>query len=245
MKNILGKIIAVWAIIIFFIPLLPVALLLWIIGIVKEPQRTKIFRATVYIWMSVWLFLCGCRLKVKGKKHFEKGKNYIITCNHNSFMDVPVSTPFIPGPNKTIAKMEMSKIPIFGIIYKRGSVLVDRKNPESRKDSFRKMRAVLENGMHMCIYPEGTRNKTDLPLTPFHEGAFRLAVETGTSIIPAVIFNTRKVLPAGKGFFFWPAYLQMHFLPPIPVNSNDDPTLLKDKVHAIMEEYYVKTKDRL
>jgi 1-acyl-sn-glycerol-3-phosphate acyltransferase len=242
LKNILGRIIAVWAIIIFFIPLLPVALLLWIIGVVKEPQRTKIFRATVYVWMGVWLFLCGCRLKIKGKKNFQKGKNYIITCNHNSFMDVPVSTPFIPGPNKTIAKIEMSKIPIFGIIYKRGSVLVDRKDPESRKDSFRKMRAVLENGMHMCIYPEGTRNKTDQPLTPFHEGAFRLAIETGRSIIPAVIFNTRKVLPAGKDFFFWPAYLQMHFLPPIPVDSNDDPVLLKDKVHAIMEDYYVKMR---
>ena len=245
MKNFLGKIIAVWAIIIFFIPLLPIALLLWIIGFVKEPQRTKIFRATVYVWMGAWLFLTGCRLKIKGKKYFEKGKNYIVTCNHNSFMDVPVSTPFIPGPNKTIAKMEMSKIPIFGLIYKRGSVLVDRKSPDSRKDSFRKMRAVLDKGMHMCIYPEGTRNKTDLPLTPFHEGAFRLAVETETSIIPAVIFNTKKVLPAGKGFYFWPSSLQMHFLPPIPVKNNDDPGLLRDKVHAMMEDYYVNTKDHL
>ena len=59
-------------------------------------------------------------------------------------MDVPVSTPFIPGGNKTIAKKEMSKIPVFGLIYKVGSVLVDRKSDASRKDSYTKMKKVLQ-----------------------------------------------------------------------------------------------------
>src|SRR6185436_5631575 len=104
---------------------------------------------------------------------FKNGENYIVVCNHNSFMDVPLTTPFIPGPNKTIAKIEMAKIPLFGLIYQRGSVLVDRKNEESRKNSYIKMKDVLQMGMHMCIYPEGTRNKTTAPLQPFHNGAFR------------------------------------------------------------------------
>jgi 1-acyl-sn-glycerol-3-phosphate acyltransferase len=42
--------------------------------------------------------------------------------------------------------------------------------------SFEKMKAVLEKGMHMSIYPEGTRNRTAEPLKKFHDGAFKLAV---------------------------------------------------------------------
>lgn len=242
MKDFFAKIFAVWALIIFVITLLPVVLLMWIIGIVREPKRTKIFRIISKIWMEIFFFCTGCGLKIIGKKNFEAGKKYIVTCNHNSLMDVPVATPFIPGANKTIAKSEMSKIPLFGLIYKRGSVLVNRKDKNSRRESFMKMKNVLNLGMHMCIYPEGTRNKSTQPLTAFHDGAFKLAIETGTAIIPALLFNTKKILPPGKSFYFWPADMEIHFLPAIPVNSNDDSELLKENVFQIMRDYYTAHK---
>ena len=66
-------------------------------------------------------------------------------------MDVPLSSPGIPGANKTIAKAGMAKIPLFGLIYKSGSVLVDRKNEQSRKASYSKMKEVLALGLHMCF----------------------------------------------------------------------------------------------
>jgi 1-acyl-sn-glycerol-3-phosphate acyltransferase len=153
-------------------------------------------------------------------------------------MDVPLSTPFIPGPNKTIAKVEMSRIPVFGLIYSRGSVLVDRKSDESRRRSLDDMKHVLLQGMHMCIYPEGTRNKTGQPLKTFYEGAFRLAIDSEKPIIPAIIFNTGTVLPSNKKFFLWPRPLYIHFLEPIPVTRNDNATELKDKVFKIMRDYY-------
>ena len=237
MKNLLGKIFAVWALIVFIISLLPVALLMWIIGIAKEPKRTEIFRQISIAWMRVFFFMTGCRLKIAGKRNFKPGENYIITCNHNSFMDVPVATPFIPRANKTIAKAEMAKIPLFGLIYKRGSVLVDRNDRKSREDSFKKMKHVLQMGMDMCIYPEGTRNKTGYPLKDFHSGAFRLAIETGTAIIPALIFNTKKVLPPGK-FYFWPSKMELHFLPAVKINKGENYEFLKEKIHHIMSEYY-------
>ena len=193
--------------------------------------------------MRVFFFFTGCSLKIKGEEHFKAGENYIVTCNHNSLMDVPVVTPFIPGANKTIAKAEMAKVPVFGLIYKRGSVLVNRKDKNSRADSFRKMKNVLDLGMHMCIYPEGTRNKTDQPLTAFHDGAFKLAVETGTPILPALLFNTKKILPPGKSFYFWPAKMKIHFLAPLPVKKGDDFAALKMKVFEIMSDYYVANKD--
>lgn len=238
MKNFLAKIFAVWALIIFVATLLPVALLMWIIGLMDEPKRTEIFRIVSQIWMRIFFLFTGCGLKIKGKKNFVCGEKYIVTCNHNSFMDVPVTTPFIPGANKTIAKAEMAKIPLFGLIYKRGSVLVDRKDKNSRRDSFIRMKNVLNLGMHMCIYPEGTRNKTDLPLTPFHDGAFKLAVETGTAIIPALLFNTKKILPPGKSFYFWPARMEIHFLPAIPVHTGDNYETLKENVYQLMSRYY-------
>ena len=242
MKDFEGKILAVWALIVFTLTLLPVALLMWIIGIFKEPKRTEIFRRISTVWMRVFFLLTGCSLKVYGKKNFKPGENYIVTCNHNSFMDVPVVTPFIPGANKTIAKAELARIPIFGLIYKRGSILVDRNNKKSRQDSYRKMNEVLKMGMHMCIYPEGTRNKTELPLKEFHDGAFRLAKETGTSIMPALIFNTRKVLPSDKGFYFRPGKMELHFLPQINVNEGESAEFLKKKVHKRMSEYYLNHK---
>ena len=243
MKNFIAKILAVWALIVFVPTLLIVAILMWIIGLVKEPRRTKMFRIISKIWMRVFFFFTGCSLKIKGEEHFRAGENYIVTCNHNSLMDVPVVTPFIPGANKTIAKAEMAKVPVFGLIYKRGSVLVNRKDKNSRADSFRKMKNVLDLGMHMCIYPEGTRNKTDQPLTAFHDGAFKLAVETGTPILPALLFNTKKILPPGKSFYFWPAKMKIHFLAPIPVKQGDDFATLKMKVFEIMSDYYVANKD--
>jgi 1-acyl-sn-glycerol-3-phosphate acyltransferase len=238
LKNFLAGIFAAWALIIFIITMLPVALLMWVIGVIKEPKRTYFFIMISKIWMRIFFFLTGCGLKVRGIKNFKNGEKYIVICNHNSLMDIPLTTPFIPGSNKTIAKAEMAKIPIFGLIYKRGSILVDRNDKNSRKSSFKKMKEVLNLGMHVCIYPEGTRNKTQMPLKEFHSGAFKLAVETETNILPALIFNTKKVLPPGKLFYFWPSKMELHFLPPVTINKFDDFELVKQKLHRMMSEYY-------
>lgn len=245
MKKIFARVFAAWALIVFIITMLPVALLMWIIGVIKEPKRTYYFRIISKIWMHIFFFLTGCSLKIKGEKNFKPSEKYIVICNHNSLMDVPLSTPFIPGSNKTIAKAEMAKIPIFGLIYKRGSILVDRNDKNSRKNSFKKMKEVLNLGMHMCIYPEGTRNKTEMPLKEFHDGAFKLAVETETSILPALIFNTKKVLPPGKTFFFWPSMMELHFLPPVTINKFDDFKLVKQKLHRMMSDYYINHLNKL
>ncbi len=237
-KNILARLFAVWAAIIFIITMIPVGIAMWIIGVADEPRRTVIFQSISKIWMRIFFALSGCRLRVTGTKNFIKGQNYIVVCNHNSFMDVPLTTPFIPGPNKTIAKIEISRVPVFGLIYKRGSILLDRKNKNSRKDSFRKMKQVLAMGLHVCIYPEGTRNKTNEPMKAFHDGAFSLAIDTKKPLLPTLLFNTKKVLPPEKTFYFWPSKMEIHFLPPIQIMPEDSPEELKQRVFKIMAEYY-------
>ncbi len=202
----------------------------------------QLFHAMSKLWMYIFFYLTGCRLKIKGENNFEKNKHYVVICNHNSLMDVPVTTPFIPGANKTIAKIEMARIPLFGLIYKTGSVLVDRKNKNSRQKSFTEMKEVLDMGLHMCIYPEGTRNKTNNPLGNFHDGAFRLAMETKTDIIPALIFNTKKILPDSKIFYFWPSKMELHFLPAIRVKEFQNYEVLKEKLYLLMSNYYSENR---
>jgi 1-acyl-sn-glycerol-3-phosphate acyltransferase len=235
LKNILGRIFAFWALIVFISSLLLFALPIWFTGLWQEPNRTKHVYQVFQIWMKFFFVLSGVRRIIRGKDHFAKNQNYIVICNHSSFMDIPLSTPAIPGPNKTIAKVEMAKIPVFGMIYKRGSVLVNRKNEESRRSSFAKMKEVLNMGLHMCIYPEGTRNKTDQPLQRFHDGAFKLAIDTQKEIVPALIFHTTEVLPR-KMFFFWPHKVEMHFLPPIQV-KNKTAQQLKEEAYQIMKNH--------
>ena len=237
-KNILGRIFAIWGIIMFVLSMLIVVLPIWIMGLWPEPKRSRLLQPVFMCWMKFFFTVTGVRRKFKGREQFDGDEAFIVVCNHNSLLDPPLSSPGIPEANKTIAKIEMAKIPLFGLIYKRGSVLVDRKNDESRKQSYTRMKEVLNMGLHMCIYPEGTRNKTQEPLARFHDGAFKLAIETQKRILPTLLFNTKKVLPPGKSFFFWPHTIEMHFLPPVEVKDKTAQEV-KDEVFNIMKDYYV------
>ena len=241
LKNIFGAFWALWSLISFSATLIIIVIPVCITFLIKEPAGTEAFRQITKLWMNVWLTLIGSPLEVIGKENFEKGKNYVVVCNHNSLMDVPVTTPFVPGANKTIGKKSFEKTPLFGWVYRRGTVLVDRNSEESRRKSFEDMKKTLSQGLHMVIYAEGTRNRTSDPLKSFHNGAFKLAVETGKDIIPTLIFNTNQVLPLNKTFYLWPHSLEMHFLPSVSaqnITSKD----LKEKVFKIMWDYYLKYK---
>ena len=236
-NNVLGRIWALWAVIVF-VPTMLVAFVFYLpCFLLKEPLLARWHRQVSRVWMTVFLNLIGCPLRVKGQEHLRKDENYVIVCNHNSLMDVPVTTPFMPRANKTIAKKSFASIPIFGWIYSFGSVLVDRKDNDDRRKSFDKMRKVLSSGLDMLIYPEGTRNRTGKPLKSFYDGAFRLALAAEKPIIPALVFNTNKVLPAHKPFYVAPHRLEMHFLAPVEVKGKTVSDL-KQEVFDLMWNYY-------
>lgn len=236
--EIFARIWAAWGLLTFIITFLLFLIPSLLCYFIPGYKGQHIFILISKIWMKLWLTIIGCRVIVKGKEHFKKNTAYIVTCNHNALLDVPLSSPFIPGGNKTIAKTSFAKIPIFGLYYKKGSVLVDRRNDASRRKSFEEMRKVLAQGMHMCIYPEGTRNRSQEPLKKFYDGAFKLSVDTGVAIIPAVIFNTKKAMPINKKFYLLPKVLQIHFLEPILPKGLSFEDLNK-KVYAVMKDYYL------
>lgn len=238
-KEIFARIWAFWGMCIFLVTMLVAFVFYLPCFWLKEPYRAKWHRQVSRVWMCIFLHAIGCPLKITNKSVFKKGENYIITCNHNSLMDVPVTTPFMPQANKTIAKSSMAKIPLFGWIYTWGSILVDRKDEKSRVKSFIDMKHVLlDLHLDMLLYPEGTRNKTNDPLKSFYNGAFRLAESTGKSIIPAILFHSKKVLPADKAFYLLPHRLELHFLAPVdPKNYTEKE--LKEIVFQEMWNYYV------
>ena len=239
LKKIAARIWAVWGILTFILTFLIFFIPSMCTNLMAEPKSSIVFIKISKWWMSIWLWLVACPIRVKGTENFAADTTYIITCNHNSLLDVPLSSPFIPGANKTIAKTSFAKIPLFGLYYKKGSVLVDRKSESSRKESYTIMKQVLANGIHMCIYPEGTRNKTKSSIGAFQSGAFRLAIDTKKSIVPGIIFNTKKALPPDKAFYFLPHRLEIHFLPPIIIKADETVDELRDRTHTIMKNYFL------
>ena len=239
-KNIFARFWALWALLSFVITFLIFFLPSMVSHLFKDYKKGQAFFIAVSRWwMNVWLTLVGCPVTIKGKENFIAGENYIVVFNHNALLDVPLSAPYVPGANKTIAKASFAKTPIFGWFYKKGSILVDRKDERSRVKSYEAMKKTLAMGMHMCIYPEGTRNRTAEPLKQFYDGAFKLAVDTKKEIIPCIITGTKKAMPIDKTFYLLPIRLKMHFLPAIS-SENIGVKELKEKVFGVMKEVYVR-----
>ncbi len=237
-KLIFGRIWAFWGLLSFFLTFL-IFFLPSMLAYLMPPYSGQIyFLQVAKIWMRIWLFLIGCPIKISGRESFQKGKNYVVVFNHNALLDPPLSCPFSAFPNKTIAKKSFVKIPFFGWYYRKGAVLIDRKNEVSRLRSFEEMKKVLLTGMHMCIYPEGTRNRTNEPLKSFYNGAFKLAVDCNREVIPCVITGTRKAMPPHIPFYLIPAKLTMHFLPAEAPGTNVEE--LKTRVRSKMIEAYTK-----
>jgi len=239
-QKILSGIFIIWALLLFILTMLLVLIPIWVISKLPEPKRAKALHKVFRLWMGVYLPLIFCPVTRKGKKNFKKGEQYVVVINHNAMMDIPVATPWIPGPNKTLAKIEMAKIPLFGLIYTTGSILVDRKKESSRRESFARMQETLDMGIHLCLYPEGTRNKTDKPLQPFYDGAFITAIKSQKDIIPGIIFNTGIILPHSGLLNTRPMPILIHFLKPISVKglTLENVTELKNRVYGIMEQHY-------
>lgn len=137
------------------------------------------------------------RYSIKGKENFHKGKSYIYVSNHTSFLDIPGICLALPGEFRPLAKKELLKIPVFGIIAKGACIIVDRSSTESRKKSIDMLKQTLKEGINILLFAEGTQNRSKEVLQPFHDGAFRIAIDTQQPILPIVIIGAGKLMPPG------------------------------------------------
>jgi 1-acyl-sn-glycerol-3-phosphate acyltransferase len=101
----------------------------------------------------------------------------------------------IPGQFRPLAKKELLKIPVFGWIAKAATIIVDRSSPESRKKSIDRLKQFLRQGISILIFAEGTQNRSKEVLQPFHDGAFRIAIDTQQPILPLVVIGAGRLMP--------------------------------------------------
>src|SRR5688500_5059260 len=152
-----------------------------------------------FLWLWSWIFsiLTFIRYRFYGKENFRKGQSYIYVSNHTSFLDIPGLTILLPGQFRPLAKKELLKIPIFGWIARSAAIIVDRSSPESRKKSIDQLKAFLKAGISILIFAEGTQNRSDKILQPFHDGAFRIAVDPQEPLLLIVVLAAGRLLPPG------------------------------------------------
>jgi 1-acyl-sn-glycerol-3-phosphate acyltransferase len=137
------------------------------------------------------------RYEFHGRDQLKRGKSYIYVSNHTSFLDLPGLRLLIPGEFRPIAKKELLKLPLFGLIVRGATVVVDRSNAQSRKNSIEKIREILSHGISTLIFAEGTQNRTTEILQPFKDGAFRIAIDTQLPIVPMMVIGAGKLMPPG------------------------------------------------
>ncbi len=149
-------------------------------------------------WAWIFSKLTFIRYSIEGKRNFKKEKSYIYVSNHTSFLDIPGVVLTLPGAFRALAKKELLKIPVFGIIVGGATISVDRSSTDSRKKSIDKLKQTLKEGIDILLFAEGTQNRSKKILQPFHDGAFRIAIDTQQPILPIVIIGAGKLMPPGK-----------------------------------------------
>jgi 1-acyl-sn-glycerol-3-phosphate acyltransferase len=145
--------------------------------------------------------------------------------NHVSNLDPPGLISSIPGRTSVFLKRQLMKIPILGYAFKLAQfVPVDREGSvTSAKESVEAAKRVLEDGIHITTFVEGTRSP-DGHLLPFKKGPFFLAFETGAPCIPVSIYGTESLMTKGS-VSIKPGMAHLVFHPPLDprkFNSRED-----------------------
>ena len=186
-------------------------------------------------------------ITVEGTEHIDPDRQYIVVSNHLSNFDIPVAVQALqPLRTRFIAKIEVSKIPIFGeAAVHAGAVMVDRDSVRSSHETLnREVKKSLANGHSILVFAEGTRSRTG-EMSDFRRGAARLALATGTDILPIVIHGTFEVNPPGSPVVY-PGAVTVRVLPPISVDdlSSQDVKAITDELRRLIGEHYDRLSAR-
>jgi len=186
--------------------------------------------ACCYSWLSpIW------SVAVTGRKNVDRKKAYVMVCNHQSLLDIPfIYRIFLHF--KWVSKASLFKIPVIGWnLSLNRHVKLERGSMKSQRKMFRKCAKHIQNGSSIMIFPEGTRSRTG-ELRTFKEGAFLIAMQQKTDILPIVIDGSYKALPE-KGFLpFNKQKIDLHILKPVTYETFKDMSVhqVSEHVHGII-----------
>ena len=147
-------------------------------------------------WSRLILLTTGVRVTLRGVEHLTPGRTYVFVSNHQSIYDIPVIFWWLPFQLRIIAKESLGSFPFLGWHLRRtGHLLVDRQNPD-RAGILRRWRGLLQQGLSLIIFPEGTRS-ADGRVGRFKAGSFLLAIEARLPVVPVAVVGSRFVMRKG------------------------------------------------
>lgn len=153
----------------------------------------------IRLWCLGMFYGMGFRYKLikQHNKHIDKNRQYVIIANHTSLIDVLLPSILFPHhPICYVGKKELVKIPIFGTIYKRICVMVDRKSPKSRAEVYKRCAKRMEQGDSIVLFPEGgVPEDTNVLLDKFKDGAFTLSSNHKFPIAVFTIAGLKEMFP--------------------------------------------------
>lgn len=165
-----------------------------LISIAREKWYPYFF-VMARIWAKFVLFGMGFYYRVTKDQEPQAGQSYMFIANHTSMTDIMLMLAIVRNPFVFVGKKELANIPLFGFFYKRTCILVDRSSSKSRMAVFNRAQKRLEQGLSICIFPEGgVPDDESVILAPFKDGAFRLALEHQIPIVPISFYDNKKRL---------------------------------------------------
>jgi len=204
--------------------------------ILPYPEQIKGVYTVNRIGIFLWSAISGVRYNITGTENVNPGSSYIVVSNHVNTFDIIGVAYGCRAYAKPMYKKELERVPVLGQLFKLSCIPVDRSSAESRKASLVRMINELRMGISIHLFPEGTRNRGKEPVQKFHHGAFTMAIETNTPILPVVLTNLRS-MNRPNSLLFQPGRIGVHHLPPIYPGDlqKEDWEVMAEKVKAVME----------
>jgi 1-acyl-sn-glycerol-3-phosphate acyltransferase len=177
----------------------------------------------------------GIRVRIEGTENIPPGESCIFLSNHVSNLDPPILLPAIPGMCSVFLKKSLMKTPLIGTAMRMAKyVPVSRGHSRQEAEQSVAIAAdALRSGIHIFIFPEGTRSP-DGNLLPFKKGAFFLAAETNAPMVPMIIKGTAQMLRKGSMKVF-PGVATVRFLPALRPQNFESREELMDTVRLEMQ----------
>ena len=189
-------------------------------------------------WADCWMPLALMQHKNYFEAPHDPSRPTIFIANHISYFDAVILVKTIRQHFRPLGRIETARIPIFGYVYRKAIVTVDRKDPQNRAESVLKLKELLKKGISIFVFPEGTFNMTSAPLKSFYDGAFRIAIETGTPIKPVLFLDGYTRMHYSHPFTLKPGRSRSIFLQEVSVEgfTMADLPQLKERVMQQMAE---------
>lgn len=167
---------------------------LYVLGLGYLRDRRPLYKLSGRL-AQVWLLGAGLRWRLSYAVPLSKGQSYVFCANHSSYLDVP-SLFLTKLPVVFVGKSALGRIPLFGYMYRRMHIMVDRENLRSKYQVLKQAARALQQGMSLVFFPEGgIRSKVPPRLASFQEGAFRTAIAAQVPIVPVTLLYNWMILP--------------------------------------------------